>query len=279
MKFEGNAVEQKNLFLMRFKQAQKSADYPERLEVPLDKIKWDDEFEEYDPPYYVDRVVLEQFEQQGDVGWADPENIGDCVLKYASVYGEILRSKQNLPLNPFGRCGIAGRGELGHWGVNLAVDPIVTRIDRKSGLLQMILIERVDCGEIALPGGMVNAGETSTKALSRELREETEAYINFENATLVYKGYVADRRNTDNAWIETTACHVHLDPNFGSKIIVKGHDDAKRACWCTLTPKVVEALYASHAAIVRAALRNLFDSNAAELPAEVICQIDEILKF
>ncbi|KAJ7363531.1 Transient receptor putative cation channel sub M member 2 [Desmophyllum pertusum] len=30
-----------------------------------------------------------------------------------------------------------------------------------------------------------------------------------QNATQVYKGYVDDLRNTDNAWIETVAMHFH----------------------------------------------------------------------
>lgn len=36
-----------------------------------------------------------------------------------------------LPRNPFGRTGIIGRGLLGRWGPNHAVDPIVTRWKRE----------------------------------------------------------------------------------------------------------------------------------------------------
>ena len=68
-----------------------------------------------------------------------------------------------LPLNPNGRTGIKGRGLLGRWGVNHAVDPIVTRwkLD-KSGkidlnrfnkrIFEVILIKRLDNGEWSLPG-------------------------------------------------------------------------------------------------------------------------------
>ena len=35
-----------------------------------------------------------------------------------------------VPLNPIGRTGLCGRGQLGKWGPNHAADPIVTRWKR-----------------------------------------------------------------------------------------------------------------------------------------------------
>lgn len=35
--------------------------------------------------------------------------------------------KDGIPVNPKGRTGLVGRGSLGHWGPNKAVDPVVTR--------------------------------------------------------------------------------------------------------------------------------------------------------
>lgn len=60
---------------------------------------------------------------------------------------------------------VTGRGLLGHWGPNHAGDPVVTRWakyhkDDKQKVLEIILVSRKDTGELALPGGMVDAGYT-----------------------------------------------------------------------------------------------------------------------
>jgi hypothetical protein len=58
---------------------------------------------------------------------------------------------------------VSGRGLLGRWGPNHAGDPVVTRwakvnADGKDKVLEIILINRKDTGELALPGGMVDPG-------------------------------------------------------------------------------------------------------------------------
>jgi hypothetical protein len=55
---------------------------------------------------------------------------------------------------------VSGRGLLGHWGPNHAGDPVVTRWAKntKEKILEIILVKRKDTGELALPGGMVDAG-------------------------------------------------------------------------------------------------------------------------
>ena len=51
-----------------------------------------------------------------------------------------------------GRTGLRGRGILGRWGPNHAVDPLVSRFTEE-GKLQYIAIERSDTAQWALPGG------------------------------------------------------------------------------------------------------------------------------
>ena len=58
---------------------------------------------------------------------------------------------------------VSGRGLLGRWGPNHAGDPVVTRWAKdqeanKPKVLEIVLIRRKDSGELALPGGMVDAG-------------------------------------------------------------------------------------------------------------------------
>ena len=49
-----------------------------------------------------------------------------CKISRVSFLGpyEVV---DGLPLNPKGRTGLYGRGLLGRWGPNHAVDPLVTR--------------------------------------------------------------------------------------------------------------------------------------------------------
>ena len=46
-----------------------------------------------------------------------------------------------MPINPMGKTGIIGRGELGLWGPNPAADPVVLRVKKlKNGEVIIIII-------------------------------------------------------------------------------------------------------------------------------------------
>lgn len=93
--------------------------------------------------------------------------------------------KDAIPMNPIGRTGISGRGLLGKWGPNHAADPVLTKwktdestqnkiIDSISGkpILMFVAILRKNDNEWAIPGGMVDPGETISMTLKREFTEE-----------------------------------------------------------------------------------------------------------
>lgn len=185
---------------------------------------------------------------------------------------------KKVPQNPVGRTGLTGRGHLGRWGCNHAADPIVTTWSRdangrvindpKSGkpILKFVGIQRRDTKEWAIPGGMRDPGEVITKTLVREFAEEALDYSLkydknnnlekngevekkldsfFKNGTLVYKGYVDDPRNTDNAWMETIACNFHDETgDLIGNLCLKGGDDATSATWIELNKSL--KLFASH---------------------------------
>ena len=70
----------------------------------------------------------------------------------------------------------------------------------------------------------------------------------FANGKVVYKGYVDYPRNTDNAWMETTAFHFHCPPELGKLLRLKSGDDAAAVTWLDVSdaePRYA-ALYASH---------------------------------
>lgn len=237
------------------------------------KVANEVEYKDYSPVDYTSPIVL------ANPVWADP--IKPENAKWNEIDGKIDRRSHEgryhivdgLPQNPKGRTGIKGRGLLGKWGPNHAADPIVTRwkINKynkrtekpESGknVLQFVAIQRGDTGEWALPGGMCDPGESVSLTLKREFmeealnsedmdqnkRKEMKAYMDklFHNGTQIYKGYVDDPRNTDNAWMETIAVNFHDDTGkLFSAIKLEAGDDAKKVKWMDIGSEL--KLYASH---------------------------------
>nr|XP_054764684.1 ADP-ribose pyrophosphatase, mitochondrial-like [Lytechinus pictus] len=254
----------------------------ERFPVPDDKVSWDVEWPEYSPVRYTADKL-----KAGPV-WADPDIMLEAgpSLKFNCVDGSVNRISytghyeciEGIPRNPCGRTGLMERGTLGKWGPNHAADPIVTRWKRdQSGekvlhscsgkpILQFISIRRVDSGEWAIPGGMVDAGEKVSQALKREFGEEAMNSLAlegeelkavekavadlFEHGVEVYRGFVDDPRKTDNAWMETMAVNFHDDNgNSVAKFPLHACDDAAAVQWHDVGSDI--KLYASHSSFIQ----------------------------
>lgn len=228
--------------------------YPERFQVPEDKVAWDTDFSEYEPKYFVAPVVLDNSREEKEGGWAEPEIFNPLKAVLSSYEGNIQFDKAGLPMNPHGRTGISGRGLLGKWGANFAADPIITRRNSQTGNVEMLAIRRKDNGQWAIPGGMVEYGDSVTKTLAKELEEEAGVSLDWRNARKVYEGYVDDPRNTDNAWMETSVAHIHLEPEVADKLKVEAGSDASAVKWEPVTEEFLNSMYASHGKFVRMAL-------------------------
>lgn len=218
----------------------------------VDGITWENlDKASYHPEDYT------AYDQDNPPSWADPKNPHQSknAPGFLSYEGKINVDNRGRPLNPMGPTGLEGRGMLGNWGANNSADPIATRLNDK-GQLEMIVVKRKDIGEWAIPGGMVDRGERVTVALQRELGEETSARLDFTHATPVYQGYVDDPRNTDNAWIETDAYHLHLPNGINVPLDVTHDPDsgAADARWMVLNETSIASLYASHPDLVRKAI-------------------------
>ncbi|CAD1477514.1 unnamed protein product, partial [Heterotrigona itama] len=252
-----------------------------RFEVPENKIAWDIEYSEYKPIEYTASNIKGK-------PWADPD-IGEISFKpnWNAIDGNVNRrsftsdyviNKNGYPLNPIGRTGIIGRGLLGRWGPNHAADPIVTRWkqditgvaeinkDTRKPILQFVAIQRQDSGEWAIPGGMVDPDETVSATLKREFMEEAMNSMKknkaekeeleksmkefFKQGKEIYKGYVDDPRNTDNAWMETVALNFHDENNsvVGNIKLVAG-DDARNVKWMDIDRNL--NLYANHSEFIK----------------------------
>ncbi len=208
----------------------------------------------YKPAEYTDPKVFKKDKTKDPNDpklWADPADINKVDHPFLSFEGILKIDKNGRPLNPKGPTGIEGRGLLGLWGANYATDAIVTRINDQ-GQLEMAIVTRPGSNQPATAGGMLDRGETAIEAAKREFKEETTGDLDFTNAIKVYEGYVDDPRNTDNAWIETTAYHLHLEDNSNTEL--KGNGKEGAAKWAVVNKELLDNLYASHANTVKLAV-------------------------
>lgn len=255
--------------------------YPDRFEVPDDKVDWRVEYPEYNPEEYTHEAVQKNMNEPmgSKKRWADETNNLRTAYRNTEYNGVAQRhcdlehiDEKGRTLNPRGRTGLQGRGLLGKWGANRAADPIVTRF--KPGthprVLQFVGIRRKDTGEYALPGGMVEDGEEVSATLLNEFEEEALGKIEGnkrlgssvkaqvtelfnKRGKVVYVGYVDDPRNTDHSWMETVAKHMHCSDKLAQVLPLQAGDDAApgSAAWIDITPDL--KLYASHKELVEKA--------------------------
>ena len=179
-----------------------------------------------------------------------------------SCHGSYPRDSNGRPVHPYAEdilkagLGIEGPGAYWQYGPNLCADPIVLGVSN-DGYLKTIIIERDDTGQIALPGGHLNANEDPWLAAVREFREETtieispDDLLHFER---LLRDIVPDTRTTINAWPETTVCLFVLKTGVIDTYRPVGSDDAAEARCVLVDDALYEGIQPAHEEFVRRAV-------------------------
>ena len=245
--------------------------YKRRLTVPVDMVPWSVDWPAYKPREFTDESVSDGFKAKRN--WADPDTpfpkefITKLHENRDTFEGDITFDQHDRPRNPRGRTGIVGRGRLGKWGPNHQAHAIVTRkVPRKKSdgteadAIEVIVIHRADTREWSLPGGMVQVGEDRFATVRRKFVEEAlecveptehleregllDELFASSNGREIYCGYVDDPRNTDNAWVETTAVHFHCSPRVAKRLRLNTRFGAVK--WYDIASCDEIDFYASH---------------------------------
>uniref|UniRef100_A0A8C6XGJ8 Transient receptor potential cation channel subfamily M member 2 n=1 Tax=Naja naja TaxID=35670 RepID=A0A8C6XGJ8_NAJNA len=197
-------------------------------------------------------------------------------INFNSLDGEINRQsfhgtytvEGGLPLNPMGRTGLRGQGILRFFGPNHALHPVVTRwrrnvdgsIYRKNlkKMLEVLVVNFPFLDNWALLGGSLEPGEALPQKIKQVLRREFWPQFQklLNQGTEIYKGYVDDPRNTDNAWIETVAISVHFEDQNDVEMkrlnsFLQGCDFEVMVRWQVVDKKI--PLYVNHKELLRKA--------------------------
>ncbi|ELV10344.1 Transient receptor potential cation channel subfamily M member 2 [Tupaia chinensis] len=237
-----------------------------RFPVPNEKVPWETEFPIYDPPFYT--------AERRDLAIVDP--VGDnqeplSKITYNAVDGPTDRQSfhgtyavcAGLPLNPMGRTGLRGRGILSYFGPNHVLHPVVTRWRRNQDgaicresikkMLEVLVMKHPLSEHWALPGGSREPGDTLPRKLKQILRQE--CWPSFESLLRqgmeVYKGYMDDPRNTDNAWIETVAISIHFQDQNDAELkqLNSARDPGVSIRWQVVDKRI--PLYSNHKTILQ----------------------------
>jgi ADP-ribose pyrophosphatase len=262
----------------------KAPGYPARALVPFHYNDWRRAFRLYNPPEYTADSVLRNALGPIERRYADQADISKEEIQQRISSGKMKSYEGNIlvdplsgkPLNPSGRTGIKGRGAWGKWGPNHAADAMLVRFNPTSKRLEVLLIQR-KTGEWALPGGMLNPGETGRDAALRELQEETSVAIPNLEPKIIFEGAVRlDPRDTDNAWAETTLALGFVGKD-GMLIKPKAGDDAAKSNWFEINEKLLATLYSNHGALIRMGIERLKKDLAPEFQQQCSKQLSEIV--
>jgi len=227
--------------------------YPPRQRISIDMSPWRFKCPEYSPPYHVDQAVLDNEEDRGESGWADPEDIN----KVKSDFPEILRKNaKGLPLHPRGRTGIAGRGLLGRWGANPAVTAVVVRTGSDGDEMELLLGKHSDDNFFWLPKGFIYRNQDAKKEIYKVIHREFGWKPEMDTGKILSQEFSYDPRQTDNAWLEITSFLFNVTQKESPGEF--NNDRAfEEVSWWPLTTDLIKNLNPSQVPFLKEAMKQL----------------------
>ncbi|KFD61255.1 LOW QUALITY PROTEIN: hypothetical protein M514_13112 [Trichuris suis] len=121
------------------------------------------------------------------------------------------------PKNPYERTGFGGKGKLEEYGANMALYLLITRYSYGT---TKVLIEDSD-NSTALPRFWVKKDKIDADLIKRKVSKLTK-YCKGSEINLMVKtrqkyhtGYLKNKHNTDNAWLEGAIIHLHDQSDDG----------------------------------------------------------------
>lgn len=250
--------------------------------VPTSSLSWDIMMTDYNPPDFTSPYVLfnaGDFPIDGVDYWADPcgaiKDDDFCAELRRQLSGTCPFDDEGRPLNPRGRTGIRGRGVLGRWGPNRAVNYVITRAKfdaneaqmERAGkrMLELLLCRRKD-GRWVLPGRFQNDEsidpllrnalglEAKSMAESEALQEVEQKLLDARDVQKFFDWVVADDRDTDNAWVDFNFKLVEVNKPRERTDVFEIADDPSSGYkfeWVTVH-KNLELTYSSHYSLIEA---------------------------
>ncbi|CAH8453355.1 unnamed protein product [Heterobilharzia americana] len=203
-----------------------------------DPIPWDKKIQKplylgWKPPVY----IIEGWSEPNDYEKLSEERKLELQSSSISLPTDL---GNGLPKNPGGRTGVNGKGHLPLWGPNSAIILLVTRSssDQTSGpsdvttssfkfiAYKHLLGSQLPWLLVQHPSGC--KPETCTKEIiesiihsrmrqliklnpkNQSVLQEAVQRLSRFPPTIIHTGYLDDAINTDHAWIEPTAVHIHI---------------------------------------------------------------------
>lgn len=168
-------------------------------------------------------------------GWHNVHHLDDCTL-------DVAVTERGLPLNPWGDYHLEGRGELRHFGPQIAVDviPFIRTPDGEPNLVMVLRRNDDETESYAFCGGFIEMDgskfESIREAAARELSEETGGSIDVSANKIRDLIHLMpckeDPRTTNNAWIYTNLCAVELPGGTTGAEFVPLTYDLVSKMWC-----------------------------------------------
>lgn len=210
-------------------------------------VPWSMNFPDYHPPFYTKSQSTPEADPetiQSDMMWNEFDTHYNVDRRTANPSGRYLIDAHGYPLNPLGRTGLVGRGQLPRWAVNYQTHLVImlgtNELDQGREIFEYLIERPLDddsCRLLStwttgthmeaikktlrtylmsiyhLWNGNENLNENELDAITEHLTFVSTAYIGKVSSIviLVFALIVSihgldDARNTDNAWLETSVC-------------------------------------------------------------------------